>query len=105
MRRVFYIALGATVGVLVVRKLGQAAERYGPAGMSESMGGAVANLAAAIQDFATEVRVGMAERETELRAGLGLDGRYDQLDAHTLEVAAHPYSLDPDHEPPHGFRR
>ena len=62
-RRLFYIALGATAGVLVVRKLTQTANRFTP-------GGLLGELTEAVRDFTTEVRLGMAEREEELRATL-----------------------------------
>ena len=72
-RRLFYIALGATVGVLVVRKASQAAERFTPSGMSQGLVGALGGLGDAIRGFGEEVRLGMAEREEELRDGLGLN--------------------------------
>jgi len=69
-RRLFYIALGATAGVLLVRKLTQTAERLAP---SSAIPGALGNLGDAIRQFGEDVREGMAEREAELRTGLGLD--------------------------------
>src|SRR5664279_589006 len=42
---------------------------------------ALGGLTEAVRDFAADVREGMAEREHELRAGLGLDGSHDALDA------------------------
>jgi hypothetical protein len=72
-RRLFYIALGATVGVLVVRKASAAAQRFTPSGMSQGVVGALGGLGDAIRGFGEEVRLGMAEREAELREGLGLD--------------------------------
>lgn len=72
-RRLFYIALGATAGVLLVRKASQVAERFTPAGMSQGIAGALGGLGDAIRGFGEEVRLGMAEREAELREGLGLD--------------------------------
>ena len=65
-RRVFYIALGATVGVLVVRRLTAAAESLQPDNVAR-------RLVVSVQDFLNDVRVGMAEREGELRAALGVD--------------------------------
>lgn len=62
-RRLFYIALGATAGVLVVRKLTATANRLQP-------GNVVGELADAIRAFGADVRAGMAEREDELRATL-----------------------------------
>ena len=65
-RRIFYIALGATVGVLVVRRLTAAAESLQPENVARRFVGSV-------QGFAKDVRVGMAEREGELRTALGVD--------------------------------
>ena len=72
-RRLFYIALGATAGVLLGRKASQVAERFTPAGMSQGIAGALGGLGDAIRGFGEDVRLGMAEREAELREGLGLD--------------------------------
>ena len=83
-RRLFYVALGATVGVLVVRKLTQAAQRVTPAGVQQSLTGALTGLTDAVRDFSVEVRAAMAEREVELRDALGLDGTNDDIDAHTF---------------------
>jgi hypothetical protein len=69
-RRLFYIALGATAGVLIVRKLTQTAERMAP---NKAIPSALGNLGDAIRQFGEDIREGMAEREAELRAGLGLD--------------------------------
>jgi hypothetical protein len=66
-RRLFYIALGATAGVLLVRKLTETAHKFTPAGMSEGVGGALSGLGDAIREFGTEVREAMAEREAELQ--------------------------------------
>jgi len=68
-RRLFWIALGATIGILVVRKVSRAAQSYTPEGISRSLGG----LAEAVRDAADVVREGMAEREQELRVALGVD--------------------------------
>jgi hypothetical protein len=76
-RRLFYIALGATAGVLIVRKLTATAEKLAP---NTAIPGALGSLADAIRDFGQNVREGMAEREAELRTGLGLDGSHDTID-------------------------
>jgi hypothetical protein len=70
-RRIFWLALGVTVGALVVRKLSSAAEQLSPRGLSQSLRG----LTDAIADFADEVREGMSTRENELVEGAGIDGR------------------------------
>jgi chromosome condensin MukBEF MukE localization factor len=74
MRRLFWLVMGITIGVLVVRKLSAAAQRLTPAGMAGSIGSALSELAEAISGFSRDVRAAMDEREKELRAGAGLDG-------------------------------
>ena len=73
MRRLFWLAMGITIGALVVRKVSRAAERMTPAGISASVAEGLRDLADAIGDFGADVRAAMAEREQELRAGTGLD--------------------------------
>ncbi|GAC1445035.1 MAG: hypothetical protein NVS3B26_10770 [Mycobacteriales bacterium] len=80
-RRLFYLALGATVGILVVRKASRAATKLTPAGMQSSLTGALGGLGDAIRDFGVNVREGMSEREDQLRTELGLDGRHDVVDS------------------------
>jgi hypothetical protein len=65
-KRVFYIALGATVGILIVRRLTAAAESLQPDNVAR-------RLAGSVQNFVDDVRSGMSEREGELRAALGVD--------------------------------
>jgi hypothetical protein len=69
MRRLFWLGLGATVGVLVVRRVTRAAESYTPEGVARSIQG----LGDGLREMAAVVREGMAEREAELRAALGAD--------------------------------
>ena len=80
-RRMFYIALGATVGILVVRKASAAAKKFTPAGVQSSVTGAFGGFGEAIRDFGASVREGMAEREEQLRTELGLDGTHDVVDS------------------------
>ena len=82
-RRLFYVALGATVGVLLVRRASQAAARLTPAGLQSSLAEALADLGEGFREFAEAVREAAAEREAELREALGLDGSNDLIDAHT----------------------
>ena len=95
-RRLFYVTLGAVAGVLVVRKLTQAAHRFTPAGVQQSVGGGLGNLADAIRDFGAEGRAGMAEREDELRSTLGLDGTHDLVDMPEHDQPGHTGGLEPD---------
>jgi len=64
--RLFYVVLGATAGVLLVRRITRAAESWTPEGMTNRLGSAVTG-------FLDDVRDGMAERENELREALGID--------------------------------
>jgi chromosome condensin MukBEF MukE localization factor len=73
-RRLFWLAMGVTIGALVVRKLSQAAQRLTPSGLASNAVAAVGDLADSIGDFAASVRRGMDEREAQLRSGSGLDG-------------------------------
>ena len=73
MRRLFWLAMGITIGVLVVRKLSSRrreadARRHRPLDRR-----GLRDLADAIGDFGADIRAAAAEREAELRAGTGLD--------------------------------
>jgi hypothetical protein len=69
MRRLFWVALGATAGVLLVRKISRTAEAFTPEGLARTADG----LGDSLRDFAESVRTGMADREQELRVALGVD--------------------------------
>jgi hypothetical protein len=73
MRRVFWVALGATVGVLVVRKVSKTAAAYSPSGLAQGLSGGLSDLGEGLREMADAVREGMAEREAELRFALGMD--------------------------------
>ena len=91
-RRLVYIAFGAAVGILAVRRATQAAQRFTPAGLQSSVSGSMAGLTAAISEFTELVREGLAEREEELRVTLGLDGTHDLVDT----VPGYTGGLEPD---------
>jgi hypothetical protein len=73
MRRLFWLAMGVTIGALLVRKISQTAEKLTPAGIAGSIAEGLRDLADAIGDFSADIRAAAAEREAELRAGTGLD--------------------------------
>jgi len=73
MRRLFWIALGATLGALVVHKVTKAAQAYTPSGMSKGLATGLSDLGEGLREMAVAVREGMDERETELRHALGID--------------------------------
>jgi hypothetical protein len=74
MRRLFWLALGATLGVLIVRKLSSAAQKLTPQGLAAGVGAGLSELGHALREFAEDVRASMSDRESELRAAAGLDG-------------------------------
>ncbi len=80
MRRIFWLAMGVTIGVLVVRKLQRAAERMTPSNMATSFADALADLGQSIRTFGIDVRAAMTEREAELRAGAGIDGSLGKVE-------------------------
>jgi hypothetical protein len=70
MRRLFYLAAGATVGVLVVQKLRKTARKLTPSGIAGSAGESLSGIAGSMRGFLDDVRAGMAQREAELHAAL-----------------------------------
>lgn len=75
MRRLFWLAMGVTIGILVVRKASRTAQQLSPDALASRAGGALTGVGQSIKAFATDVRAGMAQRETELRDGAGFDGK------------------------------
>lgn len=79
MRRLFWVALGATVGVLVMRKVSKAAQKLTPSGLAGSLGAALGDLSDTLREFTADVRAGMSEHEATLRAAAGIDGSLGAL--------------------------
>jgi len=80
-RRLFWAALGATVGVVAVRKLTTTAKAYTPEGVAQGLSG----LGEGMRELAAVVRESMAERDAELRLALGIDeGAMDPATAQSL---------------------
>jgi chromosome condensin MukBEF MukE localization factor len=90
MRRLFWLAMGATIGALLVRKLSRAAEKLTPTGVAGSIAEGLRELADAIGDFGADVRAAAAEREAELRAGTGLDAPLPSGEA--IQLPGRPHS-------------
>ena len=70
MRRLFWIGVGAAVGVLIVRKISRTAEAYSPKGLADSARGSAVGLLDAMREFIEDARVAMAEHEVELTRAL-----------------------------------
>jgi len=86
MRRLFYVTLGATAGILIVRKISKTAQAFSAGGIGERLSGSAGGIGDAIRDFAGQVVVAMNERERELRTELGLDGTHDVVVVHTVDT-------------------
>lgn len=85
MKRIFWVAAGAVAGVLIARKVTQAARSLTPEGAADRVSGKFSDITDAFREFADDVRAGMAERDNELRRSLGIadngqgDGGPDSL--------------------------
>jgi hypothetical protein len=69
MKRILWMGIGVAIGVIAFRKITEAQSTLGPEGLNRAVG----RLADGIYDFADAVRDGMQERESDLRASLGID--------------------------------
>jgi hypothetical protein len=85
MRRLFWLGLGAAVGVLVVRKFSQAAQKLTPQGVAQSFAAGLSELAEALRDFVTDVREAMSSQEAALREAAGLDSGDSSLASRRAE--------------------
>lgn len=72
-KRMFWVALGASAGILMVNRVGRAAKKLAPGNLADSAAGVPSRIGAAWQDFAEDVRSAAAEREFELYHTLGVD--------------------------------
>ena len=71
MKRFVWMGIGVAIGVIAFRKISEAQSNLGPEGLNRAVG----RLADGVYDFADAVRAGMNERETDLRAALGIDSQ------------------------------
>jgi len=74
-KRVFWVALGASVGVLVVTKGSKMLRKFTPSAIAENATRVPGALTGAVQGFADDVRAAAAEREFELYRVLGVDAK------------------------------
>jgi hypothetical protein len=72
MRRLFWVAVGATAGIVVAHKVRRTAQRISPPALALSLSQAVAGIRHDIRDFTEDVRLAMEEREAQLHGALGL---------------------------------
>ncbi|MFJ1754605.1 DUF6167 family protein [Kitasatospora sp. NPDC088134] len=73
-RRIFWMAVGAGAAVWAMGKANEAVHRLTPDSLSGTAARGALHAGDAAKRFALDVKAGMAERERQLRADLGLDG-------------------------------
>jgi uncharacterized protein DUF6167 len=73
-KRILWFVIGTFAGVYLVTRLKKRVQVLAPDSLQQS----AEKVAAAIRHFGDEVRVGMAERETELRDALGIENNETQ---------------------------
>lgn len=73
-RRAFWLAMGASIGALVVRRLTRTAARLTPASMTQSLSESAGRLVDSVRDFVDDARASAKERRAELMESTGLDG-------------------------------
>jgi hypothetical protein len=67
MRRLFWLSMGATIGVLVVRRVERLIDSLTPRSIAVRTVGRLRELADQMAAFTADVREAAAEREVELR--------------------------------------
>lgn len=78
-RRLFWLAMGITIGALTMRKLTAVAQLLTPRGIARSFGAGLAGMSESLREFTADVRDAKHEREAELREGDALDGRLGRV--------------------------
>lgn len=72
-RRVFWIALGATAGVLIVRQVTKTAQNFTPGGIADRASGLAEGVSVSVREFLDDVRDNALRREFELYEALGVE--------------------------------
>ncbi|SEG73577.1 hypothetical protein SAMN05216223_109131 [Actinacidiphila yanglinensis] len=72
LRRLFWFLSGAATGAWATVKVGRAVRRLNPDSLAVTAADRALETGARLRLFAQDVRVGMAQRETELHDALGL---------------------------------
>jgi hypothetical protein len=76
--RLFWLAMGMTIGALIMRKLSAIAQLLTPRGIARSFGARLADMSESLRDLTAEARGAMHEREAELRDP-AIDGRLGRV--------------------------
>jgi hypothetical protein len=73
MKRLVWMGIGVAIGVIAFRKVTEVQASMQSTLGSQGLNRAVGRLADGVYDFADAIRDGMRERETDLRAALGVE--------------------------------
>ncbi len=92
MKRLFWLALGVTVGALGLRWLSRTADRLRPTALAREASAGLGSLTESVREFAADVRDAMGQREAQLREASGLDTASGR---HALPAMAEPVPTDP----------
>lgn len=76
-RRLFWVSMGATAGVLIFRQVTKTARGLTPAGIADRVSVDGGSLVDSVKAFFEDVRDAMHDREEELYVALGLDEPVD----------------------------
>lgn len=78
-RRLFWLAIGITIGVMIMRKLSALAQLLTPRGIARSFGAGLADMSESLREFTADVRDAMHEREAERRDGADVGARLGRV--------------------------
>ncbi|MGH8876526.1 MAG: DUF6167 family protein [Stackebrandtia sp.] len=78
-KRIFWLAAGVAVGVIVVRKLARGADALSPAGIGERLKNTAVTAGAGMRSFMSDVSEGMHEKEAELHDAIAAGEPIDEL--------------------------
>lgn len=84
MRRLLWLGVGLAVGALVFRAASRKAQAFTPQGIAGSVQQSAVGLLESVRTFVDDVRDGMAERESEIRAAFDAGATLDE-DLHPEE--------------------
>lgn len=87
-RRLFWVSMGATAGVLVFRAITKTAQELTPAGIADRVTGSGGSFIDSVKEFFEDVRDAAKDREDELNVALGLDSAPSEGDGSSKKARA-----------------
>lgn len=72
-KRVFWVALGASAGILVFTRASKTLRKFSASGIADGAAGMPGAVGGAVRGFLDDVQYAAAEREMELYRVLGVD--------------------------------